>query len=334
MRFFALFLAIITVFYNAYLCADQSFTKRQDVQNFINMMVKKHHFNRQDLIHTFNEVIIQPQIILSINKPYEQKPWDSYKQLFLTQQRLEEGLAFWKLNQHSLAKAEKIYGVPADIIVSIIGIETFYGKHQGNYRVLDALSTLAFNYPKRAPFFSQELAQYLLLCREHHIPAALYLGSYAGAMGKAQFMPSSYRHYATDFTNSHHKKDLMNDDSVVIASIANYIHLHGWQFNQMVAQPATVVATNQFKLINSANKTANYSINALAAAGIKPATAAAKQPTNVGLIKLITSKGVEYWLAYPNFYVITRYNTSPQYALAVYLLAQQLKGQWQAVSQK
>jgi membrane-bound lytic murein transglycosylase B len=329
-RLTLLCIALITLFSSCILHADKTFTQRKDVQQFINLMVTKHGFNRQKLLQVMADVQLQPQIIESMNKPYEKKSWDVYKQLFLTPQRVQGGIDFWKNNQESLAKAEKQYGVPANVIVAIIGIETLYGKNQGNYRVIDALSTLAFNYPKRSEFFTKELGEYLLLCREHDVPPTQYLGSYAGAMGKPQFMPSSYRYYAANFTGTP-KKDLMNDDQAVIASVANYFHKHGWSLNQGVAQPAKVVGT-KYKHINTNYKTAAYNLKQLAAAGVKPLTASINHPGKVGLIELTTQAGPEYWLAYPNFYVITRYNTSPQYALAVYLLSQQLKNQWVANS--
>lgn len=308
--------------------ADTAFTQRKDVQRFIDNMVKHHGFDRKKLIAVMNDVQLQPQIIESMDKPYEKKTWDVYKQLFLTQQRVQGGMEFWKANRESLEKAEKKYGVPANVIVAIIGIETLYGKNQGNYRVIDALSTLAFNYPKRAEFFTKELREYLLLCREHNVPPTQYMGSYAGAMGKPQFMPSSYRYYAADFTGNP-RKDLMNDDEAVIASVANYFHKHGWHMNEGVAQPAKVEGV-RYKKINTAYKTAAYHVQQLEAAGVKPLTASINTPTKVGLIELTTQSGQEFWLAYPNFYVITRYNTSPLYAMAVYLLSQQLKNQWAA----
>lgn len=312
--------------------ADNALVQRKEVQNFINYMVKNHNFNRKELTAIIQEAAFQPQIIESMEKPYEKKNWDTYRQLFVTPQRIQGGIDFWKANQQALLKAEQKYGVPANVIVAIIGVETLYGKNQGNYRVLDALSTLAFNYPKRAEFFTKELKEYLLLCREHKVPPTQYFGSYAGAMGKPQFMPSSYRYYAVDFTGNP-KKDLMNDNQAVIASVANYIHKHGWNLNQGVAQPAKVEG-NQIKQINTSNKSALYNFKQLAAAGIKPLTASLNHPTKVGVIELTTEAGPEYWLAYPNFYVITRYNTSPQYALAVYLLAQQLKNQWASSQNK
>ncbi|OGV45009.1 MAG: lytic murein transglycosylase B [Legionellales bacterium RIFCSPHIGHO2_12_FULL_42_9] len=312
--------------------ADQALTQRKEVQRFINNMVTQHGFKKQTLVAVFNDATLQPQIIESMNMPFEKKDWDTYRELFLTPQRLQEGLAFWQANQKALKEAEKRYQVPANIIVSILGVETLYGKHQGNYRVIDALSTLAFNYPKRSNFFSKELSEYLLLCREHHINPNQYLGSYAGAIGKPQFMPSSYRYYAADFKNNS-KIDLINDDEAVIASVANYFHKHGWAMNQGVAQPAKISGLG-IKHINTQYKKAVYDPSLLARSGVHPLTAAMNQPKKAGVIELTTPKGTEYWLAYPNFYVITRYNSNPQYALVVYLFAQHLQRQWVAASNK
>lgn len=306
--------------------SDTAFIQRKDVQQFIKSMVKDHQFNAKELTETLNQVQIQPQIIESMEKPYEKKNWDVYRDLFLTPKRLKGGLDFWAENKETLERAQKRYGVPPEIIVAILGVETLYGERQGENRVLDALATLAFNYPKRAPFFTKELKEYLLLCREHGVPATQYKGSYAGAMGKPQFMPSSYRYYAVDFNNKG-RRDLISDNADSIGSIANYFHKHGWRVNGGVAQPAKLSGLKA-KRIQMNPKTANYNYAQLVAAGIKPITASEHHPSRAGLIELITDEGKEYWLAYPNFFVITRYNSSPQYALVVYLLSQQLKQQW------
>lgn len=305
--------------------SSSAFTQRKDVQTFINMMVKTHHFNRNQLIATLNQVNLQPQIIESMEKPYEKKNWDVYSALFLTPKRLEGGLDFWSANEKALEKAQKQYGVPPEIIIAILGVETLYGEKQGEYSVLDALSTLAFNYPKRSPFFTKELKEFFLLCREQGISPNQYKGSYAGAIGMPQFMPSSYRYYAIDFSNKG-ARDLVNNTHDAIGSIANYFHKHGWKPNQGIAQFAKVSGW-RYKNIRTNPRAANYHISQLAAAGIKPVTAALSNPVRAGVIELITDKGKEYWLAYPNFFVITRYNSSPQYAMVVYLLSQQLKQQ-------
>ncbi|ETO93771.1 lytic murein transglycosylase B [Legionella oakridgensis] len=319
--FFMIFLLLST---NSY--ADEALLQRKDVQSFMNGLVKHHGFNRQELTAALKEAEYQPQIIESMNKPFEKKTWDVYKAIFLTPERLQKGIAFWQANQHTLEKAQKQFGVPPHIIVAILGVETLYGERQGNYRVLDALTTLAFYYPKRSEFFTKELKEYFLLCREQGVPVTHYMGSYAGAIGKPQFMPSSYRFYAVDFTGNG-KRDLINEDRDVIASVANYFHKHGWKINEVVAQPARVNGPG-YKKINTNSRHADYDIKRLTAVGIKPTASFAKSPKRVGVIELDTQNGQEYWLAYPNFYVITRYNTSPQYALVVYLLSQQLRNQW------
>lgn len=305
--------------------ANSSFTQRKDVQKFINMMVKNHQFNRNELIRELDKVQLQPQIIESMEKPYEKKTWDVYSALFLTPQRLQGGLKFWSENEAALEKARKRFGVPPEIIVAILGVETLYGERQGDYSVLDALATLAFNYPKRSVFFTKELKEYFLLCREQGISPVQYKGSYAGAIGMPQFMPSSYRYYAIDFSNKG-VRDLVSNNHDAIGSIANYFHKHGWRADQGVAQFATV-SGRKYKTIRTNPRVANYQVSQLAAAGVKPVTASQYQPSRAGLIELVTNKGNEYWLAYPNFFVITRYNSSPQYALVVYLLSQQLKQQ-------
>ncbi len=324
--FGTLFFALLLLFNACCTYADEALVQRKDVQHFIDKMVRQDHFDRRQLIAIMKEAKFQSQIIESMDKPYEKKTWDVYKDLFLTPQRVQAGLNFWRMNEKTLERAQREFGVPAHIIVAIIGVETLYGQHQGNYRVLDALTTLAFNYPKRAEFFTKELGEYLLLCREQGVPANQYMGSYAGAMGKPQFMPSSYRFYAVDFTGNG-KRDLMNDDRDVIGSVANYFHRHGWQMNRAVVQPANV-SGSRYKKLTTNSKAADYAFKQLIAAGVKPISAVVDHPDKAGLIELTTQHGQDYWIAYPNFYVITHYNTSPQYALVVYLLSQQLNNQW------
>lgn len=309
--------------------AEQALLQRKDVQQFINDMVNKHHFKRQEVVNVLKEAHYQPKIIESMQRPYEKKNWDVYKELFLTPVRLQKGIEFWQSHRESLKKAEEKYGVPAHIIVAIIGVETLYGQRQGNYKVLDALTTLAFHYPKRAKFFKKELKEYLLLCRELNTSPTTFYGSYAGAMGKPQFMPSSYRYYAVDFSGNG-KRDLMDNDDDVIGSVANYFHKHGWKKNEDVAEPLDV-KSNNLKPFKTNTRVANYDYQRLVKAGVTPATSSLNRPKKAGLIELNTKYGQEYWMAYPNFYVITRYNTSPQYALVVYLLSEQLQNHWAAV---
>lgn len=332
MRFSGLLGLGLALLFSSTTFSQSTFTQRKEVQLFIKEMVKQHHFNERQLIATLDQVQIQPQIIASMERPYEKKNWDVYKSLFLTPQRLNAGLEFWHANQKTLEQAQRKYGVPPEIIIAILGVETLYGAHQGNYRVLDALATLAFDYPKRAPYFKRELVEFLLLCREHAVSATQYRGSYAGAMGKPQFMPSSYRYYAIDFKNKGNR-DLINNNEDVIASVANYFHKHGWTFQEGIAQPAQLNQWN-IRSIHTNPTRANYTYKQLEKAGVRPTTAAYNHPGRAALMEFTTNDGKEYWLTYPNFFVITRYNTSPQYALVVYLLSQQLKQQWLALHTK
>jgi membrane-bound lytic murein transglycosylase B len=306
--------------------ADGALLHQKAAQSFINNLVKHDGFSRAELVTALKAAKFQPQIIESMDRPYEKKPWDVYKALFLTPTRVADGLHYWQQYAETLARAEKEYGVPAEMIVAILGIETQYGKRQGEYRVLDALTTLAFYYPQRSPYFTKELREFFLLCRERHLAPTQYIGSYAGAIGEPQFMPSSYRQFAIDFAGGKGHRDLVNDHHDVIGSVANYFKQHGWTPNGFVAQRAQRAHTNNKSLVVN-SKHADYPYRALLAAGVAPIAPMAHPPNQVGLIELETGQGSEYWMAYPNFYVITRYNTSPQYALAAYLLAKQLREQ-------
>lgn len=323
-----------TVFYlfSVSLFADTAFTQRKNVQQYIKKMVKEHQFSEKELTAIMNQVKLQPQIIESMERPYEKKNWDLYRNLFLTPQRLKGGLDFWKANQNTLQQAQKRYGVPPEIIVAILGVETLYGERQGQNRVLDSLATLAFDYPKRSPYFTRELTEYLLLCREHHVSPTTYLGSYAGAMGKPQFMPSNYRYYAVDFYNTG-TRDLIGDNDDAIGSVANFFRKHGWKTNEGIAQHAQIQG-NKYRHLYINPRTANYKYSQMELAGVTPVTASHNHPAKVALMEFTTAEGKEYWLAYPNFFVITRYNNSPQYAMVVYLLSQQLKMQWAQLNTK
>lgn len=301
--------------------AGTAFSQRPDVTTFINEMVTQYHFNRSDLIKLFNRVEIQPKVLESITKPHEAKPWFAYRPIFLTQKRIELGVEFWQRHQHSLALAEKKYGVPAEIIVAVLGVETYYGEKQGNYKVLNALSTLAFDYPPRAKFFRKELQQYLLLAREQHFDAWTIEGSYAGAIGQPQFMPSSYRHFAVDFSQSG-RADLIHNPADAIASVANYLQQHGWQAKEPIVTPAKITK-NKTGWVNFEAKNPEYHLSTLAKYGYH-AHHPADENALAGVIKLALENTPEYWIGFPNFYVITRYNTSKLYAMAVCQLAEKI----------
>ncbi|CAM4382355.1 MAG: Membrane-bound lytic murein transglycosylase B [Legionellaceae bacterium] len=285
---------------------------------FIKQMVVKHGFNQKQLELVLNKAQYQPQIIQLMQKPYEAKPWYLYKGTFVNDNRAKEGVKFWKEHEQVLAQVEKDYGVPASIIVAILGVETYYGKIQGNIRVLDSLSTLAFYYPPRAAFFSKELEQFLIMSRETKRDPEKLVGSYAGAFGKTQFMPSSYRHYAVAFHHSG-SSDLINNDGDVIASIANYFKMNGWRPKEVIAIPAKInqvlhlsLTGQDMKPTKSIADWENLRIQAIYPVSMNEKAA---------LLMLQEKNGFDYWLGLHNFYVLSRYNPRLNYAMAVYQLS-------------
>lgn len=300
--------------------ASENLAQRQDVQTFIRDMSRKHHFSTAELTKLFQDVTIQDKILEAMAKPYEAKPWHAYRKLFLTETRIQNGVDFWNRNADALAMATRKYGVPPEIIVAIIGIETSYGQSPGKYRVIDALSTLVFAYPKRAAFFRRELEEFLVLCREERMNPTNPIGSYAGAMGIPQFMPSSYRQYAAD-GDGDQRRDIWNNPADAIASVGRYFAVHGWQADQPVAFPATVNSAVHSRLAGSLKPT--RTVREWLSLGVD---SRGSLPSNVkaALVKLDEETGPAYWLGLQNFYVITRYNHSPLYAMAAYELSREL----------
>ena len=269
---------------------------------------------------TLAQAQYQQSIIDAITRPAEAKPWKAYRPIFMTPQRIADGRAFLAQHRDALAKVEAETGVPAEMIVAIIGVETSYGRITGNHRVLDALYTLAFHYPKRAPFFRSELANVFALAQEEKLDLAAIKGSYAGAMGYGQFMPSSYRHYAKD-GDGDGRRDLFGNLPDVFASVANYFVAHGWTRDEPVAVPAARrEGAVPFK---PETLEAKYSLLELADKGYRPRVAAG-HALPATLLTLEGDAGEEHWIAFKNFYVISRYNRSPLYSLAVYQLSQAL----------
>jgi membrane-bound lytic murein transglycosylase B len=262
----------------------------------------------------------QQSIINAITRPAEGKAWKDYRPIFLTPARIEQGRTFYAENRSSFDAVSAQTGVPAEYIVAIIGVETSYGRITGTYRVLDALYTLAFFYPRREEFFRGELLQLFTLAREEKLDLATLKGSYAGAMGWGQFMPSSYRAYARD-GDADGRRDLLGSRQDAIASVANYFVAHGWQRGTPVFVPA--VADPGAAPFVPTDFVARYSLADLASRGYRPATPGAPD-LPVTLLTLDGANGPEYWIGYQNFYVITRYNRSPMYAMAVHQLAQEV----------
>lgn len=306
----------------ATLVNSQNYHQSPAVQAFIKDLVENNGFAEEQLLTLFSNVTKQQAILDLIAKPAERaKLWKEYRPIFITKQRIDAGVNFWQQNQVALEHAEKVYGVPPQIIVAIIGVETFYGRNMGSWPVMDALTTLSFDYPPRSDFFTRQLKEYLLMSREEQLAPLTLKGSYAGAMGMAQFMPGSFRAYAVDFDGDGHI-DIWNNPTDAIGSVANYFKAHRWQPKQPVAVPATVTNNNVTNVL-SAGLELDSTVAKLAQAGWSlPITLADNTP--VMAFKLDGEAGDEYWVGLNNFEVITRYNRSVMYSLAVYQLSEQL----------
>ena len=318
-------IALITILsVNSY--ADYS--SNELVKEFIDEMVAEENFDRDSLQQLFAAVEKKQSIIDAMNRPAERTlTWGKYRNIFLQESRIAGGVKFWRENAEVLAAAEANYGVPAEIITAIIGVETLYGGNTGSYRVMDALSTLAFDYPKRAPFFRSELKHFLILARDQKRQPLDLKGSYAGAMGLGQFMPSSYRAYAADYDRDGFI-DIWQSEPDAIWSVANYLAEHRWKSGEVITGRATVSADYDTSVVNQALKPV-LSMAELAASGIVPIADNYAASTLATAMRLEADAGTEFWLGRHNFYVITRYNHSRLYAMAVFQLAEEIRNSHQ-----
>ena len=285
---------------------------------FVQEVAEKYQLSADTVLPILAQAKYQQSIIDAITRPAEAKPWSAYRPIFMNQARIDGGRAFLAEHHDALKKVEADTGVPAEMIVAIIGVETSYGKITGKYKVLDALYTLAFFYPKREVFFRGELEQVFKLGEEESLDVSTLLGSYAGAMGWGQFMPSSYRAYAVD-GDGDGKRDLFGSLPDIFASIANYFVAHGWKAGEPVALPATRTGgTAEFV---PDGMEAKFSLPDLAEKGYRPIEAVG-HAADATVLNLDGIDGREHWITFKNFYVISRYNRSPLYSLAVYQLSQ------------
>jgi membrane-bound lytic murein transglycosylase B len=300
--------------------ADRFDLARPEIKTFIEDVARRNSLNKRDLRKLLAKAQPQPKIIEMITKPAERvSPWWEYRERFMTEERIALGAQLWLDHRLELEDIAKAHGVPPEYIIAIIGVETKYGRITGRYRVLDALATLAFDYPPRSEFFRKELEQFVLLSREERLDPLKTLGSYAGAMGNAQFMPSSYRKYAVDAQDDK-KRDLWADWGDVFASIANYFRQHGWQTGAPVMAEVELDPDQTF-VMDTRNLSLNETIASLATQGVEtrialPAT------TPAMLVFAEQSDGPAYRVGFDNFQVIMRYNRSPRYAMAVHDLAE------------
>lgn len=299
----------------------RKFDDTKAISQFIREMAQTHHFDKAQLEDVFSQAKMHPRIIEAISRPAEGKPWYQYRKIFITPGRISGGVKFKNQYKTILDQADAKYGVPPEIVTAIVGVETRYGKHKGSYPVLDSLSTLAFGYPPRSRFFRKELVQYLLMTREEKFDPLQQKGSYAGAMGMPQFIPSSFRRYAVDFDGDG-TRDLWDNPADVIGSVANYFKKHKWKSGQPVITQVKVHG-KKYKSLVSKGIRPNKTWQELLDNGV---ILPADLPTNLPgrLLEFKTADGYEYWVGWPNFYAISRYNHSALYSLAVYQLSQEI----------
>ncbi len=288
---------------------------------FIEKAVAEHGLDPDELRAVLAEARYQQSIIDAMTRPAEARPWYQYRPIFLTETRIASGVEFWRANRELLEEVSERFGVPVEFIVAIVGVETNYGVNTGSFRVIDALATLGFYYPRRAAFFSSELAHFLRLAHEENLPVREVRGSYAGAMGIGQFIPSSYRAYSVDFDGSG-RRDLWRSLPDALGSVANYLAEHRWDPDGQVVLPVADVPEGfEFEF----NPRLDTTLGELARQGIEFERDGLPADTPVMLVELETENGHEYWIGLNNFYVITRYNRSPLYAMAVNQLAEAIR---------
>ncbi len=313
---------------HAGLAASSGYAQRPEVRAFIDRMSAEHGFSARALRQLFAQARHQPQVVAAMNRPVVSPPkYFEFAPRFLGPARVDAGAEFWRTHAGALERAQRRFGVPPEIIVAILGVETYYGRNTGSYRVLDALVTLAFDYPRRADFFRGELEQFLLLARDQGISPLAPKGSYAGAIGLPQFMPGSIRAYALDFDDDG-RIDLANDADDAVGSVAHYLARHGWREDQPIMTPARVDAEDPDPVLRrfeggvaEPRSLADWTHDGIT--GFSIPGDLASDP--VGLLMLEAESGPTYWLVFPNWRVLTRYNHSRLYASVVWQLAQSLR---------
>ncbi len=297
-----------------------NYLDHEQAKPFTDRMVSEHGFERSRVEALLAQAERKQSILDAIARPAERTlEWKDYRRIFIQESRIEQGVEFWREHRATLERAHKEYGVPPQIIVAVIGVETRYGRHKGNYRVLDALATLGFDYPPRSKFFGKQLEEYLLMTREQSLDPLELKGSYAGAMGFGQFIPSSYRSFAVDFDGDG-VADIVNNPVDAIGSVANYFARHHWRQGEAVVLAADVAKQHDAEVFEAGLKP-KWSVAQLADKGVR-SYAKLDGDAMASAIRFIGDEGEEHWLGLHNFYVITRYNHSSMYAMAVYQLSQ------------
>jgi membrane-bound lytic murein transglycosylase B len=294
---------------------------------FIDKMVGSHGFDRAEVTKLIDAAVIDQTILDTMARPAERVvPWFEYRNIFMTEERIAAGVRFWAEHEATLERVAERYGVAPEMIVSIVGIETYFGTRMGRYRVLDALATLSFAYPPRAAFFTSELESFLLLTREEQVDPTAALGSYAGAMGAGQFIPSSYRAYAVD-GDADGKRDLWTDWDDVFGSVANYFAKHGWRTGEPVMELA--LRPERFEGPEPRNSLdLGDTVGSLTEQGYVFTTTLPRSAPAAAYSFEAQGGGFEYWVGYHNFHVVTRYNRSTKYALAAHQLSQAIRSRY------
>jgi membrane-bound lytic murein transglycosylase B len=296
-----------------------------ELGHFIDEMVARHGFDKAELVHAFSGVRLKLKAVDAMERPREAMPWRDYKTVFLDEQHIERGVRFWKEHAEALARAQRQYGVPPEVILGVIGVESHFGHMRGAYRLIDVLTTFMLKYPPRAGYFRDELEQLLLLARDLHLPVESFRGSFAGAIGLPQFMPSSYRRYAVDFDGDG-VPNLMTSADDAIGSIANFLHVHGWKDDEPILDDVRLEGTLYF-WIEKLGVKPKLTVADLIRYGVFPVHHVdSRQPA--ALIEFEGDDGPIYRVGYDNFYVITRYNPSKRYALAITELSAMIKQQY------
>ncbi len=313
-------------------CVRADYSTRAEVVDYIDGLVSEHGFHRDWLVDVFTGAEKSAEVIRKISRPAEKAlAWHQYRGIFLTDKRTAGGVEFWKTHREALDAARDRYGVPAEIVVAIIGVETFYGRILGSHRVIDALATLAFDYPRRAAFFKSELTEFLLLVREEDKDPFAPVGSYAGAMGYGQFISSSYRNYAVDFDGDG-RRDIWSNKTDAIGSVANYFARHGWKGEEPAAVRVEIGDDRVLELADTGLEL-THTVSELRKRGaVVPNAIEDAEMAALFTMELAASR--EYWLARHDFYVITRYNRSAMYALAVLQLSEAIRSGFEGASRQ
>ena len=311
-------LCVIILVIQTHTVVGENYSTREDVKEFVKSLIISENFSELELLEVFRAAEYKSNIIEAISRPAEKVlAWSEYQDIFLREPRISAGKQFMETYHEPLERAWEEYGVPPAIVTAVIGVETMYGRYLGNYRVLDALVTLAFDYPPRATFFRKELYEFLMLVREERQDITDLRGSYAGAMGYGQFISSSYRRYAVDFDGDG-IRDIWRNPVDAIGSVANYLSEHGWSSGQVVVR---IDVKDIDESIFNVSLKPNITVADIEKFGI---SVAASGKEVLSPMKFSGKQGIEYWLGFNNFYVITRYNHSKLYAMAVFQLSEEL----------